>query len=115
MAQGTGRSDANPEARSGLTLIAPPRSMPILLLAAPLADDRHLQLSDRRLVGHRMEPCTLANYLEVWTDPIYRAIMLRSLMVSVSVTLGHGDAGLSGRLFRLVPRRAATRSRCGCS
>ncbi len=57
-----------------------------MLLAAPLAavaafsfwTQNYLEL-DRAF--------TLANYREAWTEPVYRALMLRSLAVSASVTL----------------------------
>ena len=74
------------EARQGLTLIAPPFLYAALLLAAPLATivavsffrDGYLTI---------IREFTLENYRAVWSDPIFHAIMVRSLIVSGLVTL----------------------------
>ncbi len=86
MAQGTGRTHANPEARSGLLLISPPALYAILLLAAPMATIVFFSFMTDAQSGVEWIP-TLANYQEVLSQPVYRALMLRSLVVSVSVTL----------------------------
>jgi len=70
----------------GLTLVGPAFLYAVLLLAAPLAamvlfsfwTQDYLDL-DRSF--------TLANYEQVWTEPVYRALMLRSLRVSAIVTV----------------------------
>ena len=86
MAGGTGTSGfRDPEARAGLTLIAPPALYAILLLAMPIATivlysfwtDGYLEI---------IRDFTLDNYIKAWTDPLYRAIMIKSLGVSISVT-----------------------------
>lgn len=74
------------EARQGLTLIAPPFLYAALLLAAPLATivavsffrDGYLTI---------IREFTFENYRAVWSDPIFHAIMVRSLIVSALVTL----------------------------
>ena len=77
----TGRS----EAASGLAMISPTASYAILLLAAPLAlifiysflTDGYLEI---------IRTFTFANYIETWTNELYRVVMLRSLMVALAVT-----------------------------
>ena len=74
------------EAASGLMMISPTAIYAVLLLAAPLAT----VLLYSVLTGGRGQitwDFTLANYVEVWTGPVYRAIMLRSLVVAFGVTL----------------------------
>lgn len=77
----TGRS----EAASGLAMISPTATYAILLLAAPLAlifivsflTDGYLEI---------IRTFTFANYIEAWTNELYRVVMVRSLMVALSVT-----------------------------
>ena len=74
------------DGRQGLILISPTLAYAILLLAAPLVmvvtfsfwTQNYLDL-DTTL--------TLANYREAWTDPLYRELMLRSLKISLIVTV----------------------------
>ncbi|WP_235962640.1 ABC transporter permease [Jannaschia marina] len=74
------------ETTRGLTLIAPPLLYAVALMAGPLLaivvfsfwTQDYLTI-DRTL--------TLANYREALSDPIYRAILLRSLWISGLVTL----------------------------
>jgi spermidine/putrescine transport system permease protein len=74
------------ESAAGLALVGPSLLYALVLLAIPIAailvlsfwTQRDLEL-DRTF--------TLANYLEVWTNPLYRVLMLRSLWVSAVVTL----------------------------
>lgn len=74
------------EAKAGLTLIAPPFLYALLILAAPLLTilatsfltDGYLEI---------IRELTLANYAEVFTDPIVRVVMARSLGVAAVVTL----------------------------
>lgn len=76
---------AGSEAISGLALVSPTAIYALLLLAAPLATiilysfltDGYLEI---------IRDFTMANYIETWTNPLYRGVMLRSLMVSVLVT-----------------------------
>ena len=74
------------QARQGYALIAPPFLYALLILAAPLLTIlTYSFLTDGYLEVVR--DFTVANYVQVWTDPIVRAVMLRSLMVSALVTL----------------------------
>ncbi|MEJ6388510.1 ABC transporter permease [Gymnodinialimonas ulvae] len=73
------------EARQGLITLSPALVFAILLLAVPLLTiilfsfwtQNFLEI-DRTL--------TLENYREALTDPLYRALMMRSLRISASVT-----------------------------
>ncbi|WP_234855531.1 ABC transporter permease [Paracoccus everestensis] len=74
------------QARQGYALIAPPFLYALLVLAAPLLTIlTYSFLTDGYLEVVR--DFTMANYVQVWTDPIVRTIMMRSLMVSALVTL----------------------------
>lgn len=74
------------EAASGLALISPTAIYAILLLAAPLATIiLYSFLTDGSLKV--IWDFNLGNYVETWTNRIYRSIMLRSLAVSISVTI----------------------------
>jgi spermidine/putrescine transport system permease protein len=73
------------EAASGLAMISPTAIYAILLLAAPLTlifiysflTDGYLEI---------IRTFTFANYIEAWTNELYRVVMLRSLFVSLTVT-----------------------------
>ncbi|WP_435167681.1 ABC transporter permease [Falsirhodobacter sp. 1013] len=77
---------AGAEAKGGLLLIAPPAIYALLLLLAPLLllvvysvlTDGYLEI---------LHQFTWANYHEAWTNPLYRGVMLRSLAVSLLVTV----------------------------
>jgi len=74
------------EAASGLALISPTAIYAILLLAAPLATIilySFMTDGDLKVIWD----FNLGNYVETWTDRVYRSIMLRSLAVSISVTI----------------------------
>ena len=74
------------EARAGWLLAAPPAVYAALLLAAPLAT----VLIYSVLTGEKgavTPPFTLDNYAEILTKPVYKAVMLRSLTISLLVTL----------------------------
>ncbi|MTD99553.1 ABC transporter permease subunit [Paracoccus sp. YIM 132242] len=74
------------QARQGYALIAPPFLYALLILAAPLLTIlAYSFMTDGYLEVVR--DFTLTNYVQVWTDPIVRTVMLRSLMVSALVTL----------------------------
>lgn len=72
-------------ARAGLALIAAPFGYVLVLLGVPLVTivaysffSQDYLTIDRSL--------TLKNYAEVWGDPLYRAVMLRSLGISAATT-----------------------------
>ncbi|MCB6177069.1 ABC transporter permease [Rhodobacter sp. Har01] len=74
------------EARAGWLLAAPPAVYAALLLAAPLAT----VLLYSVLTGEKgavSTPFTLSNYAEILSKPVYKAVMWRSLYVSMLVTL----------------------------
>ena len=74
------------EAASGLALISPTALYAILLLAAPLATIiiySVLTDGDLKVIWD----FSLGNYIETWTNRVYRSIMVRSLAVSISVTI----------------------------
>ena len=79
------------EAASGLALVSPTAFYAFLLLAAPMATVLiYSLLTDGTTeTGAKtvLPILTFANYVEVWTGKIYRAIMFRSLYVSMAVTL----------------------------
>ena len=74
------------DAASGLILVSPTLLYALLLLAAPLLAvvtvsfwTQDYLTFDRTL--------TFKNYAEAWTDPLYRVLMLRSLVISGAVTI----------------------------
>ncbi|MTH77506.1 ABC transporter permease [Paracoccus aestuariivivens] len=74
------------QSAQGLTLIAPPLGYALLVMAAPLLTIlAYSFLKDGYLTVIR--EFTLDNYRAVWTDPIVRTVMLRSLGVAALVTL----------------------------
>ncbi|OCX67009.1 spermidine/putrescine ABC transporter permease [Thioclava sp. SK-1] len=76
---------ARREAKQGYVMIAPTLIYALVLLAAPLLTILAFSFfKDGYLTVIR--EVTLANYIAVWTDPIFRAILLRSLCVAVMVT-----------------------------
>jgi spermidine/putrescine transport system permease protein len=73
---------------SGYAMISPTAIYVLLLLATPLAAVVYLSFqTDGSGVREVIHEATLQNYVASWTDPIYRAIMIRSLVVSTMVTL----------------------------
>ncbi len=73
------------DAGRGITLISPTALYALLLLAVPLtAIVAYSFLTDGYL--EIIREVTLKNYVETWTDPLYRQVLLRSLMVSGLVT-----------------------------
>jgi spermidine/putrescine transport system permease protein len=86
MASGGSTSLSQTEGFKGLRLISPTFLYAILLLAAPIATVVvYSFMTDGQISVER--PFTWANYVTVWTGPVYQAIMLRSLIVSFAVTL----------------------------
>ncbi|MDV7269898.1 ABC transporter permease [Thioclava sp. A2] len=74
------------EAANGLLLVSPTAIYAILLLAGPLLTIfAYSFFKDGYLTVIR--EFTFGNYLATWQDPIFRAILLRSLLVSGLVTL----------------------------
>lgn len=74
------------EAANGLLLVSPTAIYAILLLAGPLLTIfAYSFFKDGYLTVIR--EFTFGNYLATWQDPIFRAILIRSLMVSGLVTL----------------------------
>ena len=78
---GTGGGSGRSEAANGLLLVSPPLIYVILLLAAPLLMVVVYSLTLEE-GGYGF-----GNYVAVWTDRINQLLMLRSLTVSLSVTL----------------------------
>ena len=73
---------------NGYVLISPTALYAFFLLAAPLATVVYLSFqTDGAGVREVIHSFTLKNYIEAWSDPIYRSIMTRSLFVSTMVTL----------------------------
>ncbi len=79
------------EAATGLSLISLPGAYVIFLLAVPLftvlLTSFYTDGTNDAGVKAVLPILTGENYAEVWTSPIYRALMLRSLGISMSVTL----------------------------
>ena len=74
------------DSKRGLSLIGIPFSFSLLLLAAPLILIFFLGFwKQDYLILERS--FSLDNYIEAWTEPMYRDLMLRSLGISASVTL----------------------------
>ena len=74
------------EGASGLAIISPTALYAILLLAAPLATVILFSVLTSE-GGNIVWDFTSSNYETVFSHPVYRAIMLRSLTVSTLVTL----------------------------
>jgi len=74
------------DSKRGLSLIGLPFGFSLLLLAAPLMLIFFLGFwKQDYLILERS--FSLDNYIEAWTEPMYRDLMLRSLGISASVTL----------------------------
>lgn len=86
MVQTTGRGRfRGSEAANGLAMISPTAIYASLLLAAPLITIFLYSFwTDGYLVI--LHDWTLQNYIDVWSNPAFRAVMWRSLLVSLSVT-----------------------------
>lgn len=73
------------EAANGLLMVSPTAIYAILMLAAPLGTillysfftDGYLEI---------VREFTLSNYVEAWTNDLYRGVMIRSLGVAMTVT-----------------------------
>jgi spermidine/putrescine transport system permease protein len=94
------------EAASGLGMISPPAVYAILLLAAPLATillysfltDGYLEIIRRFTLCNYFGPCGTYKMVEgelvqqsqfkgAWSDPLFLTVMMRSLYVSLGVTI----------------------------
>lgn len=74
------------EAASGLALISPTAIYAVLLLAAPLATIilySFMTDGDLKVIWE----FSWSNYVETWTNRVYRSIMFRSLAVAIAVTI----------------------------
>ena len=74
------------DARRGWTLIAPPTLYAVALLAAPLVTILIFSFWTQDYLTIDRTP-TLANYREALSEPLYRALMGRSVIVAGLVTL----------------------------
>ncbi|WP_245190999.1 ABC transporter permease [Jannaschia formosa] len=74
------------ETRRGATLIAPPLLYALALLAVPLGAVLVFSFWTQDYLTVDRTP-TLANYVKAATDPIYRTILGRSLVISGAVTV----------------------------
>jgi spermidine/putrescine transport system permease protein len=73
---------------NGYALISPTAFYALLLLAAPLATVVWLSFqTDIQGAPGVIHEFNFGNYARAWSDPIYRALMVRSLFVSGLVTL----------------------------
>jgi spermidine/putrescine transport system permease protein len=73
------------EGANGLLMVSPTAIYAILLLAAPLGTIfLYSFLTDGYLEIIRQ--FTVANYVEAWTNELYRSVMIRSLGVAMTVT-----------------------------
>lgn len=73
-------------ARRGLTLIATPFAVAVLLLAGPMLTVLVFSFWTQDYLAVDRTP-TLANYREAVADPIYRTLLARSLAIAGAVTL----------------------------
>ena len=78
--------ESQSEGRKGLVLISPTFIYALLLLLAPLVLVVMFSFWTQDYLDLDTTP-TLANYKEAWSEPLYRELMLRSLRISVLVTL----------------------------
>ncbi len=74
------------EARSGLTLIAPPALYALLLLAIPLGTIIAFTFWSQDFLTI-VRTFTLENYREALTDPLYRQLIIRSILIAGAVTI----------------------------
>lgn len=74
------------EAKRGLFLVSPTAVYVLLLLAAPLATVLAFSFWTQDFLEIDRS-FTLNNYIEAFSDPIYRTLMLRSIVISGVVTL----------------------------
>jgi len=76
------------QAFSGYVMISPPFLYAVLMLGAPLVAVIVLSFLTDGSGGQRIIPeFTTANYAEAWADPLNRLLWMRSVFVSLMVTL----------------------------
>jgi spermidine/putrescine transport system permease protein len=74
------------EGTRGLALVSPPFVYALLLLVAPILVIVAFSFWTQSYLDIDRTP-VLTNYREVWSEPLYRVLMLRSLAISAVVTL----------------------------
>lgn len=74
------------DAGRGLTLVSPPFFYMLLLLAVPLTMVGLLSFWTQDYLDLN-RTFSLKNYIEAWSEPIYQTLMLRSLKISLLVTI----------------------------
>lgn len=74
------------EARRGLILISPTALYAVALLAFPMAAVVAISFATQDFLAIDWTP-TLANYAEATSEPLYRQLLLRSVLIAGSVTL----------------------------
>lgn len=75
------------EAAKGMALAMPPLAYALLLLAIPILAVIYLSFTAREPDADGRAIMTLANYVRVWTDPLYLHLLARSVAVSVLVAV----------------------------
>ena len=80
------RQRLDESARRGLSQISIPFAFSVLLLAAPMMVLLAMSFWTQDFLTLDRTP-TSDNFVEAWTNPIYRTLMLRSLKISIIVTL----------------------------
>ena len=75
------------ESVRGWAMISPPALYALLLLAVPLAMIIWMSFITQNGVVEYDYTLTTNNYVEAVSQPLYRTLMLRSLLISLSVTL----------------------------
>ena len=104
MARAERKSLLQSEAAQGFALISPTFLYALVLLVLPiLVVIAHSFWTQNYLTIDRT--FTLENYRIALTEPIYRDLLLRSLLHLAAGQLLHGRARLSDRLFHFLPRR----------
>ena len=80
------RAWRNSDAAKGLTLISPPVLFAIALLAIPIISTITYSFWTQNYLDID-KTITFSNYYKAWTEPIYRLLMTRSVVVSALVTV----------------------------
>ena len=75
------RAWRNSDAAKGLTLISPPVLFAIALLAIPIISTITYSFWTQNYLDID-KTITFSNYYKAWTEPIYRLLMTRSVVVS---------------------------------
>jgi spermidine/putrescine transport system permease protein len=74
------------EGARGWAMISPPATYALLFLAVPLISIIWMSvITQTGVITYDYTP-TAANYVEAVSDPLYRALMFRSLLIALSVT-----------------------------